>query len=410
MDTRTVTVVMRFKADGKWARRPAAVGNNGRIKPNHVVIDGNTVPVSDGVYELRHYEDRAVKYVPVGKLASVADTERLKLERTKRLLIEAEQINVQVILPETTDGENVTTSAKKYVNDLRGRNCAGSTVDYTERITGEFISVLRRKNKSRLDQITRQDFFDFYAKLRDRELTERTIHTAHSRVASWLIFSGVDKGVDPKKRDGVIPPPPKFEKKLPTIYTPDQLESIFEVAVIPLRIAMLLAFKCGLREQEISYLQVRDLYMSLPLPVLRITAKPHLGFNIKDWEQRDVPITEDLAKELVPWCKPLAKSALVVGTRQGKPNSNFLRSLKRFAKNNNLNCNLCDSCIERNECEEFTLHKFRRTYITTILRSDIDVRTVQAYAGHNSLNSTMRYLRPAEGQEAHRKMNAVKWF
>jgi integrase len=65
--------------------------------------------------------------------------------------------------------------------------------------------------------------------------------------------------------------------------------------------------------------------------------------------------------------------------------------------------------LERNECEGYTLHRFRRTYITTLLRSGIDLRTVQAYAGHKDLASTMRYLRPATGKEAKAKLNAVKW-
>lgn len=63
----------------------------------------------------------------------------------------------------------------------------------------------------------------------------------------------------------------------------------------------------------------------------------------------------------------------------------------------------------RRECREFTLHKFRRTYITTLLRNGIDLRTVQAYAGHKDIASTMKYLRPASARESQAKLNAVKW-
>lgn len=55
----------------------------------------------------------------------------------------------------------------------------------------------------------------------------------------------------------------------------------------------------------------------------------------------------------------------------------------------------------------FTLHKFRRTYITALLRNGIDLRTVQVYAGHKDIASTMRYQRPASAKEAQAKLNSV---
>ena len=49
--------------------------------------------------------------------------------------------------------------------------------------------------------------------------------------------------------------------------------------------------------------------------------------------------------------------------------------------------------------EEFTLHGFRSTAITSWLRGGLDVRTVMALAGHSQMESTLRYLRPLEGSE-----------
>jgi site-specific recombinase XerD len=66
-------------------------------------------------------------------------------------------------------------------------------------------------------------------------------------------------------------------------------------------------------------------------------------------------------------------------------------------------------CHKLGECQEWTLHKFRRTYCTTLLRSGLDLRTVQAYMGHADLASTMRYLRPASSAEAQTRINAIQW-
>lgn len=61
-------------------------------------------------------------------------------------------------------------------------------------------------------------------------------------------------------------------------------------------------------------------------------------------------------------------------------------------------------------CDEFELHKFRRTCITTWLRSKIDPRTVMAYAGHADLETTLRYLRPATAQEQIAEVSEIKWY
>jgi len=47
------------------------------------------------------------------------------------------------------------------------------------------------------------------------------------------------------------------------------------------------------------------------------------------------------------------------------------------------------------DTEKFDLKTFRSTYATRMLRSGFDVRTVQHWMGHKSLETTMRYLVPA---------------
>ena len=85
-----------------------------------------------------------------------------------------------------------------------------------------------------------------------------------------------------------------------------------------------------------------------------------------------------------------------------------MRELKEAARRAGLNCGTYDVCLgQLRQCREWTLHKFRRTYCTTLLRSGIDLRTVQAFMGHADLASTMRYLRPAASNEVRGKVDAV---
>lgn len=130
---------------------------------------------------------------------------------------------------------------------------------------------------------------------------------------------------------------------------------------------------------------------------------------MKDSEERDVPVPNDLLEELGKWHKSHPESALVAGTKRGNPNTRLLRTLKHLAKRARLNCGRCHGCkAKARECQQWTLHKFRRTYCTTLLRSGVDLRTVQAYMGHADIASTMRYLRPASNKEAQAKINAIR--
>jgi integrase len=65
-------------------------------------------------------------------------------------------------------------------------------------------------------------------------------------------------------------------------------------------------------------------------------------------------------------------------------NGHLLRGLQNIAKKAGV--------------EDVTLHKLRRTYISTLVESNkVSVRTAMALAGHSDLASTMRYLRPTTG-------------
>jgi integrase len=100
----------------------------------------------------------------------------------------------------------------------------------------------------------------------------------------------------------------------------------------------------------------------------------------------------------------------ILATSSGRPNRRLLQALKRVARRLELNCGRCERCKSKyHECAEFTLHRFRRTVLTALLRSGVDLRTVQSLAGHKDVASTMRYLRPAAGSEVRDKINAVKW-
>jgi integrase len=128
-----------------------------------------------------------------------------------------------------------------------------------------------------------------------------------------------------------------------------------------------------------------------------VRGKECWGFKVKDSEQREVPVPDDLLASLKAWKRKHPRTQLDLSNGNNQPNGHLLRSLKRLAKREKLNCGRCDGCKGRHgECQDWTLHKLRRTYCTTLLRNRVDLRTVQQLMGHADLESTLRYLRPAQ--------------
>ena len=67
----------------------------------------------------------------------------------------------------------------------------------------------------------------------------------------------------------------------------------------------------------------------------------------------------------------------------------------------------CKAVAARAELDagKFDLKTFRSTYATRMLRAGFDVRTVQHWMGHKSLETTMRYLVPAT--DVHKRLDEL---
>jgi integrase len=158
-----------------------------------------------------------------------------------------------------------------------------------------------------------------------------------------------------------------------------------------------------------------DQEFNCPLGSEKRTVKsPTYAFTVKDYEERDIPIPTDFLGELKEWKEEHPDQNLIVANTKGNPNTKLLVTIKRLARRAKVECGWCPNCLAKVKCErgceQFQRHKFRRTCITTWLRSKIDPRTVMAYAGHADLETTLRYLRPAAAQERVAEVSEVKWY
>jgi integrase len=203
-----------------------------------------------------------------------------------------------------------------------------------------------------------------------------------------------------------FPPRPKYEETEAEIYNPAELKTILDAADGYMGIVIRMALMLGMREQEIGYAEWADI--DRHQATFRVQGKPNLGFAVKDYAQRMIPIPDVLLQALAEWRRLRPDTTLIVGNDRGQPEGHLLRKLKQLARKAGLNCNQCASCLKSKECERWFLHKFRATFCTLMLRQ-ADPATVMKMAGHSNIETTMRYLAPASGEAMQAHANAIKW-
>jgi integrase len=395
MANKAVTLMRLCKTESGWRRYKAVVGKNGRIRPNFALKNGFPTEYIIGHYELRYYEGSKAKYMPVGNDAQAAMTAALKHERLLVAKQVADDAGAKIV--EENKRAKLRDVLMEFVRDARDRG-ADEAAEVNLYAGEEFLSIVE---KQFVDQITLADFTKHQAALRKRELAPRTIYNRYTRVCALLRFAGLDEKVFPDKA-------PKYDKTLPEAYTSEQIKALFaSLKTMKKAVTYKTALQCGLREQELMHVEWPDI--DWEAKTLRVRSKPKYQFKVKDSEERDLPLTDDLVDLLREYEKTHGNKKLITGTSTDRPNTHLLRELKRQVNKAGLSCRKCDSCVQHKECEDWFLHKFRATYATTLLRKGVDIRSVQKLMGHSDIATTMRYLRPAETPELRAKINAMSW-
>jgi len=173
---------------------------------------------------------------------------------------------------------------------------------------------------------------------------------------------------------------PPREQRLPVVLSTTEVHQILHCIRLPLYRACLSAiYSCGLRLAEGVHLQIldidstrmtlhvrhgkgaRDRYVPLPFTTLQLLQ--HF------WSSHHNPV----------WFFPSQARAGMSPTAT-RPVS--LRSVQRAFQ---------AARRESGVCKPATVHSLRHAYATHLLEAGIDLRIIQAYLGHSSLQTTLRY-------------------
>jgi len=399
MANKRVSLVRKCKTPQGWKRYPALMSANGKVKTDAVTVRGVEMTYPIGHYELGSYVGSKRVWTRVSGNATDALAALKLAQKRANAVVIAGDAGVKVVSDPTRLA--LREAAPRFVQAALGRKSMEAAEIY-QRTLEDFLATC---SKVYADELTNDDVLKWHAKMRGAGLSDRTVHNRHASLRAFILSLGLDVKTIAGKA-------PRFEKTLPEIYEPAELEVFFASLTREYDQNFFdLLLTTGLREREAMHLEWIDIKHARS--TLHVRSKPRFKHKIKDAEEREMPLTADLAERLKSYRGGHSEDRLVFGRLGGKvdePDGHLLRRLKGLVRDAGLNCGSCKGCISKHrECEKWFLHKFRATYITTLLRNGLDLRTVMKLSGHSDLESVMRYLRPAEGAEVQQKVNAIKW-
>lgn len=402
MANRKVTLYRHCKTENGWKRYPVVMSANGRVKPNAVRIGETEAVYPEGRYELRCYVGTKTVWTPVVGNATEALAALTVANRKALAKIEAGDVGLHI---EDSNPERASLKvlAKRFYEAAKDRGSLEAAEIY-ERTLDDFLLGCTKQYP---DELKHDDVLRFHRRMRERGLSARTVANRHMNLRAFFLYLKFDKD----KVKEIAGPKPKFEKTLPEIYEPAELKTFFKSLTDDYdKLLFDVLLQCGLREREAAHLEWTDISKSRH--TLKVQSKPRWNHKVKDSEEREVPVSKELLDRLNAYHEKHKGHALIFGKNGGvddEPDGHLLRRLKALVRDAKLNCGSCKSCIGSSECEKWFLHKFRATYCTQLLRSGLDLRSVQHLMGHSDLASTMRYLRPAEGDIVQKRVNSIKW-
>lgn len=401
MRQQRVALYYKCKTPSGWMRFPAALNKLKKVRPRYAQVGDQQILYPEGHYELRHYVNRKGVWKNVGEDATEAQRLQEQAANTLTATKAAEDAGIAVV--SESSRVHLAKKSKEFIERQRTRNKVRHA-KILETTLPDFIACV---GVNYADQLTESVILKWYTSLRERGNSSKTIENKHVDVFTFLKWAGVNtKALAPHGK-------PTSTKKSVKVYTLEELDTLFAAMKKQYhKVIFELLQKTGLREREAMFLEWSDI--SFESGTLTLHVKPEYGFDIKDRAERTVPIPAELAETLLAWRKKNPKGRFVIGNSKGKPNGEMLVMLKRIARNAGLNCGVCQTCIEgadtsQQECQRWTLKKFRSTYVTTMLRNGIDPRTLMSWTGHEDLETIMLYMAQAQPEEVAHKVNRIVW-
>jgi integrase len=298
---------------------------------------------------------------------------------------QAKGLTVTELAQADTSRTPLKMAIEKFL-DLKRSKAPKTVAQYTF-VLNQFLGLVRGRVRF-VDQVT-DDVLDSYKRFLEEE-----------SFAPWTIRNRLLIVCFLLKRNGIanstkLVEMPTIEDEVPEPYTREQLDDLFtyldrgRLEEEKQRYKFFLG--SSLREREVMFAEWGDI--DFDRGTVRIHAKKDVGFTVKNHESRVVPLPTDLVEALKERYEKRPQSRWIFVSESGKPEGHFLRKLKTLALRAGLNCGRCRTTVTRgsydhkrraevtckthNICEQWMLHRFRKTRATRWMENGIPIRNIQ---------------------------------
>lgn len=294
----------------------------------------------------------------------------------------------------------INISLEEFHKYLLGVKSKATAVRYAE-YAARFLQVMKASGYDSFAKIPPGMLSEFASELSrqgNKPSTVRVYTFAAKKYLEWVKMRGVT--VTEQSR----PDLPKVQLKSRPVMQQELFTRFFRQADLellePVRTAVMLLPCCGLRGGEIVALRLENIHKAdVKLKNGKTKKTLFLRFIGKGGKQRSVPLMEEgveiltgyLAgwrkKQRGPWLFPSVHTDDIKGTKHMSD-----RGLRHALQV------LCEALGE-----DFSPHTMRRTYITTLYRKGVDLKTLAEIAGHANIQTTINHYiitEPSETLEA----------
>lgn len=248
-----------------------------------------------------------------------------------------------------------------------------------------YLALDRGREWPGWEKITTNEIYEFMDWQLGRGLKASSVRKLMFDLAAFFTYL-VDDGQLEKSpcREGMFVKP---DKPLPRAMTTEDLDAFTEAlkdAPVFDRAAMLTLLKTGMRVGELMGVRVADVDMQERSIRLYVGEKNRLG--------RVVHFTQEAGDAIQDWLRERMRTGI---------DSEYLFAKKRGPLSYSGMRYVFGKCLERAGLKgKYSPHSLRHTFATLLANEGMDVMYLQRLMGHDSLQSTMRYV-VVDEKEAH---------
>lgn len=275
---------------------------------------------------------------------------------------------------------SVERAVSDFIRHLREKNSSPHTIKAYTGDLANFCAYAGSRNWKQIDHIAIRGFL---SQLYEKGLSKTSVARSLAALRSlyrWLAQEGVVEQ-NPAK----LVSTPKLPKKLPRVPTIEEMNSVLdgqmpEIAAFPERDRLMLEllYGCGIRNSELTGINVDDVRLSAEAILIRGKGK----------KERYVPFGDSAKNALAAYLPArqtaLAETrkntnALLINQRGGRLTTRSVgRIIKRIA-------------VAKGLSPDVHPHTLRHAFGTHMLEEGADLRAIQELLGHERLATTQRY-------------------